>query len=429
MTRAPAAPRRFLALAALAVLVAAGLGVALGNAAGPSFAIYGNPNVPAVPSWLSTPLAGLAPAPGERVFSVLVLGMFASYLVVLALAEAVGAAWAAAAVLVLHIGLLAAPPLLSGDVFAYLAYARLDLLHGLDPYLRAADAAPHDPLFPLVGMKHIVSPYGPLFTALTWALVPLGVAGGIWALKASAVLASLVCAGLVWSCARALGRAPLAPTLFVALNPVQLVYGVGGAHNDLLMAALVLGGVRLALANRDAAAGGLLAAAAAVKATAGLALPFLVLGSRRPGRTLAVSAAATTVLAVAAVAAFGAAGMGGYLRVLAAQGGFVSKYSVWALLAGDPAAERVPDALKVGLLAVFAVVVATLLVRTRRGGDWIAGAGWATLILLVVTTWLLPWYVALLLPLAALSGSPALGYATHAFTGLVLLTRLPLLLA
>jgi alpha-1,6-mannosyltransferase len=421
--------RRTLALAGLLALVAAGLGVGLGYAAGPSFAIYGNPHAPAVPAWLTTPLAGLAPAPGEGTFTVLVLVMFASYLVVVTLAEFVGARWGIAAILVLHAGLLLAPPILSGDVFAYLAYARLDLLQGLDPYREAADATPHDPLFPFVGMKHIVSPYGPLFTLLTWGLVPLGVVGGVWALKASAVLASLAGAGLVWSCARALGRDPLAPTLFVALNPIQLVYGVGGAHNDLLMAVLVLAGVRLALANRDSPAGAVLAAATAVKATAGLVLPFLVLGSRRPGRTLAVSAASSVLLAAAAVGVFGAAGMAGYLKVLIAQGGFVSKYSVWALLAGDPATERVPDALKAALLVAFTGATGALLVRTWRGGDWIGGAGWAVLALLLATTWLLPWYIALLLPLVALGGSAPLRNATHAFTALVLLTRLPLLLA
>jgi hypothetical protein len=51
------------------------------------------------------------------------------------------------------------------------------------------------------------------------------------------------------------------------------------------------------------------------------------------------------------------------------------------------------------------------------------------LALLVLTTWLLPWYVALLLPLAALAPSRRLRAATLAFCALLLVTRLPLLLA
>ena len=40
-----------------------------------------------------------------------------------------------------------APPLLSHDVYSYVDYARLGVLHGLDPYVHAPDAAPADPAF------------------------------------------------------------------------------------------------------------------------------------------------------------------------------------------------------------------------------------------------------------------------------------------
>ena len=46
---------------------------------------------------------------------------------------------------------------------------------------------------------------------------------------------------------------------------------------------------------------------------------------------------------------------------------------------------------------------AWLLRRVWRGQmDWIAAAGWATLAMLLASSSLLPWYVAWLLPLAAL---------------------------
>ena len=48
----------------------------------------------------------------------------------------------------------------------------------------------------------------------------------------------------------------------------------------------------------------------------------------------------------------------------------------------------------------LAVLVTWLLVRTRRGADAVAMAGWATLALLLATAWLVPWYIAWLLPLA-----------------------------
>jgi peptide/nickel transport system permease protein len=45
--------------------------------------------------------------------------------------------------------------------------------------------------------------------------------------------------------ARRLGRDPAAAVALVALNPLVLVYGVGGVHNDVLFMALLLGGALL----------------------------------------------------------------------------------------------------------------------------------------------------------------------------------------
>ena len=55
------------------------------------------------------------------------------------------------------------------------------------------------------------------------------------------------------------------------------------------------------------------------------------------------------------------------------------------------------------LTGLFAASLAGCLWRVWQGQlDWIAGAGWAALALLVTAASLLPWYVAWLLPLAAL---------------------------
>ncbi len=39
----------------------------------------------------------------------------------------------------------------------------------------------------------------------------------------------------------------------VGLNPLLVVYGVGGGHNDLLMLAVLLAGIALILQHRDRA--------------------------------------------------------------------------------------------------------------------------------------------------------------------------------
>ena len=54
--------------------------------------------------------------------------------------------------------------------------------------------------------------------------------------------------------------------------------------------------------------------------------------------------------------------------------------------------------------------------------DWIAGAGWATAALLVSTGFLVPWYVAWLLPLAALSSDKRLLAVAVILTGVGLTT-------
>ena len=52
--------------------------------------------------------------------------------------------------------------------------------------------------------------------------------------------------------------------------------------------------------------------------------------------------------------------------------------------------------------------------------DWIDAAGWATLAMLIASSSLLPWYVAWMLPLAALGRDRRLVQVSIAMTGIVL---------
>ena len=82
--------------------------------------------------------------------------------------------WAAIALLVLS---FAPPPsLLSHDVYSYVDYARLGVVHGLDPYVHPPAAAPADPAFDEVDWTGATSAYGPLFTLATYPLawLPVG---------------------------------------------------------------------------------------------------------------------------------------------------------------------------------------------------------------------------------------------------------------
>jgi alpha-1,6-mannosyltransferase len=272
------------------------------------------------------------------------------------------------------------------------------------------------------------SPYGPLFTLGSYALAPLSVAASVWALKAIAAAASLAIVGLVWDCARRLRIDPLPAVMLVGLNPLVLVWAVGGAHNDLVVVAAVMGGVWLAVAGRERAAGAALVGAAALKASSGVMLPFLIVGSRGAGRrrdALTGALVAGAAAAAIALAVFGT-GVAGMLRSQIDQQNLVATSSVPNQLGRLLGLGGATSGIRALALALFAVALGLLLVRTWRGMSWVTAAGWATLAMLVSSAWLMPWYVTWLLPLAALGRDRRLVGATLALCAYLVVMRTPI---
>nr|MBA3420964.1 hypothetical protein [Thermoleophilaceae bacterium] len=73
---------------------------------------------------------------------------------------------------------------------------------------------------------------------------------------------------------------------------------------------------------------------------------------------------------------------------------------------------------------MLVAALALLCARVWRGGDPIAAAGWATLVALATTAWLMPWYVVWVLPLAALADpGRALRGAVLALCAFIVATR------
>jgi alpha-1,6-mannosyltransferase len=352
--------------------------------------------------------------------------MSGCYLAVVALAGRLSPRIAIGAIVALHAAFMLAPPLLSADVFGYIDWARMGALHGLDPYSHGSLSLTHDEVFRyMTWHTHLSSPYGPLFTVASYALAPLGVAASFWVLKAVAALASLAVVGLTWACARRLGCAPLPAAVFVGLNPLVLVWAVGGAHNDLIAMAMAMVAIYLALGARERAGAAVSVLAAAVKASTAVVLPFLIVGARRRRDALLGAVAGAALVAVTALIAFGGDAAGfvksnGDQQNLVANSSVPNQVGSWLGLGG------ITPALRTLALAGVVVVVAWLLVRTWRGGDWVNAAGWATLALLIGSAWLMPWYVAWLLPLAALAASGRLTLATLAFCGYMVVMRTPL---
>jgi hypothetical protein len=403
------------------------------------------------PSWLSGPLHGLGWSLSATRFQILALALTGSYLLVLLGARVLPANAVYLSILAAHLLLLTGPVLFSSDLFGYLGYARLGALHGLDPYTHTLSAFPADAVYRFLGWQAVSSPYGPLFTLASYALAPLGLAGGVWALKVLAVAASLGAVALV---ARAAGRddgeagggrwPPHAAAAFLGLNPILLAFAVGGAHNDCLILLLLAAALALSatpgqrLLARDGGdvdtgprlrgAVWALAAAAGIKLSAGLALPFLVV-SPRLGRDR-VRLALWAFVGLAAVAVVGVLGFGshalGFLGAVRGEQLLVAVHSVPAELARAIGLDGTPAWWRGCFAALFALLCAYALGRTLRGWDWRVASGWAMLALLLCTSWLLPWYAIWPLPFAAVTGDRRLCTGALALCGYALLIRLGL---
>ena len=335
-----------------------------------------------------------------------------------------------AAVVATHAIFLLAPPLLSQDVFSYVAYARLGAEHDLNPYEHAPEDAPDDAVYPYAGSKTATSAYGPLFTLMSYPLAEVGVPTAFWILKLMAALASLALAGVVWRTAERLGRDPRAPAVFVGLNPLTLVHVVAAAHNEAYVVLLTMLGVLAWVTGRGAAAGAAATLAAGVKASAGLVVPFLV-AAARARRVLTGAVAAALAILAAAYAGFGADALDA-LGLLSDNQERSSSWSfpyktaelLGAILPGGRLDYRDPVR---GAYAVgFGLTALWLLARTWRGADPIRMAGWATFALLVASAWLVPWYALWVLPLAALAADRRLELATAALCAWMLVIAVPL---
>ena len=199
---------------------------------------------------------------------------------------------------------LAAPLLLSNDVYLYWAEARIATVHHANPYRATPSDYPRDPAHAYVSEIWLTetAEYGPAWEAL--GAVPALAAGssarraelGYRALAVLGVLAALLVV------ARRT-RNPAAVAL-LGWSPLVALHFAGGGHNDAWMTALLV----FAVAAPAAAAGGAAwSIAAAVKPVPAILLP-LHLAARRfraPRGWWIGLVAAALVVAAASTAAFG----------------------------------------------------------------------------------------------------------------------------
>ncbi|MCH9667005.1 MAG: alpha-(1-_6)-mannopyranosyltransferase A [Actinomycetia bacterium] len=227
--------------------------------------------------------------------------------------------------------LLISVPVFSRDTYSYLAQGAL-LRDGFDPYVVGPIDNPNsllDNVSPI--WTTTTAPYGPAFILVAkfvTMLVGNDVVTGTMLLRLC-MLPGL--ALLIWAApkvARHVGANGAVALWICVLNPLVIIHLMGGVHNEMLMVGLMMAGIALSFRGHHVSGVTLIAVGVAVKATAGLALPFMVwvwardLRDRRDypaPKAFAVATAASLVIFVAVFAILSlVAGVGlGWLTALA----------------------------------------------------------------------------------------------------------------
>jgi hypothetical protein len=293
---------------------------------------------------------------------------------------------------ILHVLAVAIPLFLSRDVYSYAIYGRMVSHHGANPY------------------TDIVT-----------------------AFKVLAAVASLGTVLLVLAAARRLlpERAAFAAVL-VGWNPVVVFHGVAGGHNDAILALAVAAAVLAIAARRELWGTAALALGTLVKVSGAIPLLVAVVAAvlRRPAgerwRAFWLHAGVAAAVSVPFVVPFMQTEDPtlGTLELTSRQGWLAPSRFVLTIVrgvarvvGGDVAYDVASLLVRVAFPLLFGWVLATLLRHLARDRlslqpEVVLGAmGWASLISLLVSPVLLPWYAAWVLPLAWFLPNPARGGA------------------
>ena len=389
--------------------------------------------------WLAGPFRYIGFTIPTPLAIALIILMFGAYVVAANISDRVSPKAVLGAVIAFNLIVLLGPPLFSTDIFSYQAYARMFTAYHTNPYTHGPSVLQLDPdnLYWFIGAKWIGTPsvYGPLFTLAS------GIIGGASVLLSAIsfrLVAALSSAGvlfMLWRLAKIRNVNQSRAIAVFGLNPLITLYGVGGGHNDLLMLLFATAGIYFLLTRRELASGASIVAAAAIKLTGAVLLPFAFAEgaagegvSRRRRRFLIGAAVTTIVIAIPSFIVFGNGllKMPNTLETVQDEGQWQSIPGFFLNLVGD----NETHAILTGCGVILALVCLWMLRRVWRGQmDWLVAAGWTTFGLLLTAGSLLPWYVSWLFPIVALTSSRRLWNAamwmTAIATVMTVVTYLP----
>jgi hypothetical protein len=341
-----------------------------------------------------------------------VIAAFVLYCVAVVALTRVHAHWLAALAVaaILLVLPLAAPLLLSKDVYLYWSEARIVTVHHASPYRALPSDYPSDIALPYVSEEWRASkaPYGPAWEAL--ALAPAAAAStardAVSAYRVLAIVGVLLATALV-----AVRTRSAAAVALLGWNPLVALHFGGGGHSDGWLMALVRAGVAGASLARGGAAWSL---AAAFKPVPLVLLPLDLAADRlrRPPRFwLGLIASGIAVLVVSG-AVWGLGWIGASLVGVHGTSPFGGVH--WLTEAGLTHHNAVAVA---GL--AFAAAYCLLLLRAWRSG--VAHLALAATALCLTTSLLRPRYAIWPLALAALEGDGLGAAAAVALSAYLLL--------
>ena len=297
---------------------------------------------------------------------------------------------------------LAFPVVFSSDVYAYAGYGDLSL-HGIDPYAHLRIAL-RDPLLDAVqwqwGNPPPMCVYGPAFVRLAREIVaftlPISAAAPLWAFRAIACAALVLCAPLAYAAFAPFGdRVRRIAAAGITLNPIA-IWACAEGHNDALLLAIVLAGFTLAQRSRIFAGALTVALSALIKAP-GLIAAALYAAASWPDRERRVRVTAGALLGAVIVFGLAIPLEYGVQTHLAGAGHYLPQYSLQALAA-----------LILPVPFAYAVVIAPCLIAALLGLRWVVlgdprGALWIALAAWCAVPNPYPWYALWILPVAFLA--------------------------
>lgn len=328
--------------------------------------------------------------------------------------------------------LLFAVPMFSRDAFSYLAQGAL-LRDGFDPYAVGPVANPGILLDNVSNVwTTTTAPYGPLFLLLGQAITSItgdNVIAGTMLLRLTMLPGLALMMWAVPRLARHLGGSPPLALWLAVLNPLVLVHLIGGVHNELLMVGLMTAGIVLVLERHHVGGVALVALAVAIKATAGLALPFMVWIWMIHERERAIAENRTPLSPIAAFAKTAGIGAGvfaavfvvssaiagvgiGWLTALSGSAKIINWLSLPTILAHLTTIStswfldvRLGPVLEVTRLlcaiALAVIIVGTWWLYRKTERDAVKGIVIALVAIVVLSPAALPWYYSWPLALAA----------------------------